>query len=239
MPINLLYLCNSPRIPAGVEKTVLVLLEHIDRERFSPRIILNGEGPFADTLRQRDEDVEIIPCGRRISRKWLKGLRESLQRRPADIVQLHLSRLNAFFLRRWGNKVVERLNMTRHSSFWYPMRWRPADLWTSRWLDHFIVVSESLKQQFIERRYPEEKLSVAYNGVQAPGEVDRDVLKRELGLSPKVKIIGAVGRLTKQKGMDTFISAAAIVAASMPDVHFVIAGDGELRNHLDELASKM
>lgn len=238
MPVNLLYLCNSPKVPAGVEKTVLILLEHIDRERFSPRVILNGEGPFADTLRQQNEDVEVIPCGQRISRKWLRELRKSLQRRPVDVVQLHLSRLNVRHLRKRGCKIVERLNMTRHSSFLYPMRWRPIDLWTSRWCDHFIVVSESLKQQFIERGYADEKLSVVYNGVQVPNDVDQHVLREELKLSSEVKIVGAVGRLTEQKGIDTFISAAKIVGERMPNTHFVIAGEGNLRSHLEMLASK-
>ncbi len=235
-PVRVLFLCNSPAVPAGVEKTVLLLLEHIDRERFSPRVILNGEGPFADALRQQNEDVEIIPCRGRISGKWLKELRESLQRRPADVVQLHLSRLNARHLRKWGCKVVERLNMTRHSSFMYPMRWRPIDLWTSRWIDHFVVVSESLRQQFVKRGYPDEKLSVIHNGVQIPQNVTQQALRKELGLTSEAKIVGAVGRLTEQKGIDTFILAAKIVATRIQNAHFVIAGDGELRNRLEDLA---
>jgi glycosyltransferase involved in cell wall biosynthesis len=47
--------------------------------------------------------------------------------------------------------------------------------------------------------------------------------------------VGAVGRLSPEKGFDVFVRAAAIVARHRPDVSFVLYGEGPLRPALEEL----
>jgi len=42
-----------------------------------------------------------------------------------------------------------------------------------------------------------------------------------------------MGRLTRQKGIDNFISMAEVVFENYPDVQFVIAGEGELRTEIE------
>lgn len=49
-------------------------------------------------------------------------------------------------------------------------------------------------------------------------------------------IVGNVARLAEQKGHRDLIAAAARVLERHPDVRFVVAGDGELRAELEELA---
>ena len=238
LPIRLVFLCNAPAVPAGVEKTALLLYQHLDKERFDVRFILNGEGAFFGQLADAGADVEVIPCGRRVSFGWQKQLRRSLRQRPADVVQLHLSRLNAWWLRRFfpDTKSVERLNMTRHGYGGYPLRWKWLDCCTARWIDHFVVVSESLKQQFVSRGYPPEKMTVVYNGVSVSGGIPSSGLREELGIEADMPLIGTVGRLTEQKGMDVFLKAAAHIAEALPEARFVIAGEGELRSRLEAMA---
>lgn len=50
------------------------------------------------------------------------------------------------------------------------------------------------------------------------------------------RVVGNVARLAEQKGHRDLIAAAPRVLDRHPDVRFVIAGDGELRTELDELA---
>ncbi|MBE9015942.1 hypothetical protein C7Y66_14040 [Chroococcidiopsis sp. CCALA 051] len=56
---------------------------------------------------------------------------------------------------------------------------------------------------------------------------------------PNELLVGTVGRLVYQKGMDTFIKAAALVLKKRSDVRFIIAGDGALRAELEELARSL
>ena len=48
-------------------------------------------------------------------------------------------------------------------------------------------------------------------------------------------LVGTVGRLCIQKGMADFVHTAALVHHEMPDVHFLIVGDGPLRAELEAL----
>lgn len=239
-PVRLVFLCNAPAVPAGVEKTVLTLVDTLDPGRFDVRLVLNGRGPFHRALLERNADVEVIPHTRAYDPRWRRELRASLERRPADVVQLHLSRLNALLIKRHTSAaVVERLNMTRHGHGLYPLRWKWLDRFTARWIDRFIVVSESLKSQFVERGYPPEKLEVVTNGVDVPANPPPSPLREELGIAADQPLLGAVGRLTHQKGMDTFLRTAGHIAQNRPDAHFVIAGEGEERRRLERLAAEL
>jgi glycosyltransferase involved in cell wall biosynthesis len=50
------------------------------------------------------------------------------------------------------------------------------------------------------------------------------------------RIVGNVARLAEQKGHRDLIAAAPRVLDRHPDVRFVVAGDGELRDELEQLA---
>jgi glycosyltransferase involved in cell wall biosynthesis len=53
------------------------------------------------------------------------------------------------------------------------------------------------------------------------------------------RIVGNVARLAEQKGHRDLVAAAALVLERRPDVRFVVAGDGELRRELQELAEPL
>ncbi len=219
-----------------MEKTAILLQNHLDKDRFNIRFILNNDGPFAEELNRSEVDVEVIECRGRYSPSWHQKLKESLTRRPANVIQLHLSRFNAPLLRQSGAKVIERLNMTRHKSFLYPLQWRWLDNFTAQWIDKFIVVSDSLKQDFLSRGYTDSKISVIHNGIDVPDHVAPARLKEEFGILEDHRIIGTLGRLTEQKGIDTFLETASCLSRKFDDVHFMIAGDGELRSQLERQA---
>ena len=66
-----------------------------------------------------------------------------------------------------------------------------------------------------------------------------DGFRAELGFSSDVPLVGLVGRLTPIKGIDLFLKAAQKVIAQMPDVRFVVVGDGELRTELEQLSAAL
>jgi len=68
---------------------------------------------------------------------------------------------------------------------------------------------------------------------QAPARVPSAGIRRELGLSEKVFLVGAVGRLHPSKGMDVLISAFR--AGAPADAALVILGEGPQRSALERL----
>jgi glycosyltransferase involved in cell wall biosynthesis len=60
--------------------------------------------------------------------------------------------------------------------------------------------------------------------------------KRRLGLPAEAPVVGKIARLFPLKGHAEFLDAAAAVARQVPDVHFLLVGDGALRAELQERA---
>ena len=94
--------------------------------------------------------------------------------------------------------------------------------------DRVIAVSE-LTRRIVIGKYgvPAEKIVTVHNAVrfaQNSGKVP------ERGVTDKV--VTFLGRITYQKGPDYFVEAAAKVLQRVPDVRFVMAGSGDLMNHV-------
>lgn len=103
-----------------------------------------------------------------------------------------------------------------------------------------IAVGEMVKKNLTDYfSIPSNQISVIYNAVKEfDGNVNPvEILKQE---HEKEKIlIGNIGRLSEQKGMDDFLDAAAITVKMHPEAFFVIVGDGELKTKLEEKTSQL
>jgi glycosyltransferase involved in cell wall biosynthesis len=68
----------------------------------------------------------------------------------------------------------------------------------------------------------------------SPGEI-----RRELGLSPKSILIGALGNLRPEKDLETFLQAARSILDVIPSAEFLVIGDGTAGNQLKSLANDL
>ena len=95
----------------------------------------------------------------------------------------------------------------------------------------FIAVSEFLRSRLIQSGFPPDRTIVHYNGVDlagfAPAEHDSENLT-----------ILSVGRLVEKKGFEYLLEAFALVATEVPEARLEIAGEGPLRQSLEQLASQ-
>lgn len=64
-------------------------------------------------------------------------------------------------------------------------------------------------------------------------------LRAELGLSPRTPLVGLVARLVPIKGVDLFLRAASLVRERIPDVRFLVVGDGPEREALEDQAAAL
>ncbi len=67
-------------------------------------------------------------------------------------------------------------------------------------------------------------------------EYDRKAAKRDLGWAEGQPVVGTVARLSPQKGIPTLLESARLVRDQIPEVNFVIVGEGELRGELEQRA---
>jgi len=98
-----------------------------------------------------------------------------------------------------------------------------------------IVVSNLIKNRLTEQYHvPSEKIITIYNGIET-SNYKPEVLKHK---HRKDKIVTFLGRITIQKGPEYFVDVARMVIQRMENVHFVMAGNGELRDRIVELSVK-
>jgi glycosyltransferase involved in cell wall biosynthesis len=101
-----------------------------------------------------------------------------------------------------------------------------------RWTDRFVAVSDT-EADLVERLriVPRERVAVIPNGIELtpPGPPTVD-LRAQLRLRDDTPLVGSVGRLAAQKAPEVFVRACARIASAQPDAHFVLVGDGPLRD---------
>ncbi len=106
-------------------------------------------------------------------------------------------------------------------------------VWTSA--DEIIAVSQGLYREFVANGARKAHVHLIPNGIDLD-QFAAETLRSQAYSTP---IVGTVGRLVEQKGMDDFIAAAARIAARRSDVTFQIAGDGPLREALTQQIARL
>ncbi len=114
--------------------------------------------------------------------------------------------------------------------------------WADRWLapltDRAIAVSGSTRDFLVRERFvPAARVRLIWNGAPldefAPVPRERALaVRRALGISDDALVVGAVGRLSDQKGHRYLVDAAARILDERPEVRFLVAGDGDRMDSL-------
>ena len=109
--------------------------------------------------------------------------------------------------------------------------------------DAYLVNCRAIAEQLVARqRIARTKIEVIPNGIDLarlpPFALDRRAARAALGFDPDRRLVAQVGRLTAQKDYPTFLEAAAGIAASAPDIDFLLVGEGEERARLEALVTR-
>lgn len=100
----------------------------------------------------------------------------------------------------------------------------------SRFADLVVVNSESGRRHHVESGFPPERMRVVPNGIDLarfrPDPGARRRLRAEWGIAEGAPLVGLVARLDPMKDHETFLEAAAALAARRGDVRFVCVGGG-------------
>jgi len=110
--------------------------------------------------------------------------------------------------------------------------------------DQLIANSEDVRQYFIRyAKIQPDKIVTIHNGVdlhrfQNQEEPAKQVRKK-LQIKEDAPLVTIVGRLAKQKDHGTFLSAAAKIADTLPNVRFLVVGDGPMLQDLEKQIVKL
>ncbi len=96
-----------------------------------------------------------------------------------------------------------------------------------------VIYSETLTKTWLLERY-KHKISIAHEHF-----LDFDRFKIQKPLNERDNLVGYIGRLSQEKGILNFMEAISKVVETRGEATFLIAGDGQLRPHVEEYANKL
>jgi glycosyltransferase involved in cell wall biosynthesis len=225
---------NSPRfIGAGFEMRLAYLRPRHDRVYDMP-------------ARARDSGVELIdiPETGPLDPRALWQLTQAIRKFKPDILHAHDYKTNllAIMCRRWSGAAA--LTTMHGSGVWSPRLslYYRLDRWTLPRMDHVIAVSRDVQQTALSLGVPSSRCSLVHNAIDATyfrRNLVKARLREKLGLPADRVIVGAVGRLSREKGFDVLTSAVRALLRSGHRVHLIIVGDGPERDSLMQLISSL
>ena len=233
----------------GTEKMLYELCRGLDAQRFKCGVVaLKSGGAAGEKLSGLGVPVEVLgsPDGFVSGVLALPGLyarlKSSIRKSAPDIVHTWLTRANVLgrcAARAAGvPRVVSSLRVMEVEKGYHLL----AERWTSRQADAITVNAAPLKDFAVQRiGLPEEKIHLISNGIDVSRAPDTALVEtyRKQWAGPGRLLIGAVGRLHRQKGMDVLLEAAAHIVKAHPNAHFLIAGDGPERARLEAQAARL
>ncbi len=110
-----------------------------------------------------------------------------------------------------------------------------------RFYDRVIAVSQDLQDASLEASVRPDRCILIENAIDTEEfrrSRDRNSVKRELGFDPALPLIGAVGRLSEEKGFDHLIQAVDRLHRQGLDVQLAIAGEGDRLHGLQSLIAQ-
>src|SRR5499427_2815249 len=119
----------------------------------------------------------------------------------------------------------------------FHLRGNSFSRWKHRQVDCFIAASEAIRQMLVADGVPGDRTVTVHEGIDV--EHARSVpavnVHEAFFLPHNAPVVGNVAALVPHKGQRHLIEAAHLVVQRLPDVRFVILGEGELREQLERL----
>jgi len=250
-------------IKGGAERQVYELLKYISRKKFEVELLVLHQREVCEFASWRVCELASLRVGEfneftswRVSALGIKriysikGIIEGLRfakflkkERPDILMTYHFGSdiWGTVFGRIAGVPLI--ISNRRDVGFWRKKIHILAYRLINRWVDKIVVVSKAVRNAVLkEERAPEEKIEVIYNGVDIERfkvKIDTEQIKRDLKIPQEAKIIGSVGNLRPIKGHKFLIKAAQRVISHYPEAHFLIIGEGDLRNSLETLSKDL
>jgi len=230
----------------GTEQALLHLLAGLDRDRWRP-VLFHHSGPGIEPLlegaRRLNVGTRAVP--RMQGMRTISGLPRFLRHLRAEHPTVFHAHLNWLLSCKYGLVAAALARVpaivATAQNYMLPPWGRTVYLQQQLvvgGVDRYIAVSHAVAQQLRETfRVPAGKLQVVHNSIPlAPFEVAaNESLRASLGGATGRAIVLTVARLDEQKGHRYLLEAAALV----PEVTFVLSGDGPERGALEAQAKAL
>lgn len=232
--INILEVIGNAGM-GGMENYIQNFITHLPPSQFRITCICPYESPFTALLRKLGVDeVYITPITDDPAWRSIQLTVEVARLHQIDVLHAHMPKAHTL-AGLAGCLINKPVIATLHG-----MNVSSQELGITRAVgSHLITNCQEAYTQALAMGVPSERLRLVRNGVDTtafiPGRTGNE-LREAISVPRDIPLVGFVGRLEHEKGPDLFLRAADHVHQIRPDVHFVIVGDGVMRNQLENMS---
>jgi glycosyltransferase involved in cell wall biosynthesis len=241
----------------GAQQNTLYTVSHLNPEKFQAWLITGPGGELheetlalGNTFVTRDliRDVRPLQDARAFFQlcSILKKIQTAAPQDAPIIVHTHSSK--AGILGRWAARRsgVPIIIHSIHGFGFHEHQPRPVRAFyiyleklTARITTRFIAVSRANKELGCRLRlFTPERAVVIRSGIEIAhfrhGRVPKEKFRAALGIPPAAPVIAMVACLKPQKAPLDFIRVSDLVREAVPEAHYILAGDGELRGAVEQ-----
>lgn len=237
----------------GLGQSVLTLLRQLDPDRYDLTVAFGPGYPLDDEFQKSGFNVVFVRFKRGLKFDNFFGffdLYQFLTGRQFDIVHIHggneagvLGRIAAklagctyILYSLHGTPTVDR------SAYAIRLIIRAFDFLLDFCTDQYVAVSHCIKQRYLDNGIGHGRIVVIHHGISLDDVDLPDSLenyRESLNIMANAVIVGSVGFLEEQKGIEYMIRAIPAVLEKVPNCHFVIVGDGPLKGCLEYLCQEL
>jgi glycosyltransferase involved in cell wall biosynthesis len=243
--VNILQLISSGGY-YGAENVVVSLAESLEKQNCRSVLGLFHNG------RQRNEEliyqaerrgltVQKIVCRGRWDWRTVRSIREEIKFLDIDLLHTHGYKADIYgFLATRGSELplVSTCHLWTHDT--------PAvrcyeylDSLCLQRFDAVVAVSDAIANSLRLSGIKDSKIHVIGNGIDLPFFSKGGATPPEKNTNGRNLVVGTVGRLVPQKGLEYFLRAARDILLEFPNVDFVVIGSGPDREKLEKMAREL
>jgi glycosyltransferase involved in cell wall biosynthesis len=248
---RILIITDVFRKIGGSERNITQLLHGMDQTRFQIYVACFRSGELAQAARGAGFQTYDLRRGGLYSIQGFKNiifLYKLIRRERIDLILTYHEGSDFLGLVLSSLCRIPVISNRRDMGFKTRLPHRIAYRLVGRYFDGVITVSDAVKKEVIRRGwFKEGEVWPIHNGINVEeyaNHVNREAIKRSIGIEANKYVVGLVGNIKKIKGIRYFLQGASLVCAENSEVEFVIIGGdlneaGSSINDMKLLAKRM
>ncbi len=222
----------------GGETYLFNLISRLDRNIFEPVLLSFSDGKLVEMTRDAGMQAYVIPTNIPFNVMVYPEVYNLIEQKKFDIVHIHGTRAATNSL--LPAKMAERPVIYTVHGWSYHTGNQPLVTAMRKAAEKFIIMNADLvicgskaDLQMGKDNYRKMRGELVYNSIDSAKfdpALQYTNLRSELGISQDAFVVTFLARVTYQKDPLTFLRAANIVKETIPDIKFLFAGDGDMKN---------
>lgn len=221
----------------GLEEVILMYAKFLDKQRFDVAVAYRVHGVVAEEIGNLP-GVQLFHYKAATTWERFRSLQLFAKQFHPDLVHNHFNWIGLLIGRSIHVPRVETIHNTYH---FLTTGQRIGYTLLAVFASRIIAVSDYVRE-FTLKYFPfisARKITVIHNGIDIARlhmSHGKEESRRSLGIAPGEFVIGFIGRLEEQKGIQYLLEAVKELNNSFTHLKIIIAGDGALRKSLEEHA---